>query len=235
MGFLSAQNAWILTRTFITLLIVIVAVSILGPMLASDNELLAKIITPALIILSISLLVMVNFEPMNQAVFGGEGVLSPQLGEKGLSQGGASSTMSIYILGAIMASLIFIAINVYKRREEEIEEVKEEDGGSKKEISSKIEKMVDRFDKREDMRFKIIKIYSLMSRLLEEKGVSEKDFLTPREFEERAEDRLGISKPTLSHLIDIFEEARYSSHRMDETSKDNAQLYLSKLKEELSK
>jgi hypothetical protein len=65
------------------------------------------------------------------------------------------------------------------------------------------------------------------------RGFLRRNFETVREFEYAIREALPISEASLVPLDRIFEEARYSSHVLGDTHRDNAQLALSSVMQEI--
>ena len=64
-------------------------------------------------------------------------------------------------------------------------------------------------------------------------GFLRRDFETVREFEMAIRKALQISEQALIALDRIFEEARYSSHRLGEGHRENAQMALQTVLQEI--
>ena len=72
-----------------------------------------------------------------------------------------------------------------------------------------------------------------MCSVLMRRGFLRRNFETVREFEYAIREALPISEASLVPLDRIFEEARYSSHVLGDTHRDNAQLALSSVMQEI--
>ena len=65
------------------------------------------------------------------------------------------------------------------------------------------------------------------------RGFLRRNFETVREFESAIRQALPISEASLVSLDRIFEEARYSSHVLGDSHRDNSQLALSQVIQEI--
>lgn len=90
------------------------------------------------------------------------------------------------------------------------------------EVHSALDTAIDRIDRGEEVREVILNAYTKMSQILVEEGVSYDESITPREFQQRALERLDLPPDKLEDLTSIFEEARFSSHELDEVKKERA-------------
>jgi hypothetical protein len=84
-----------------------------------------------------------------------------------------------------------------------------------------------------DPRLVILQCYSTMCGLIERSGLSRGEFLTPREFQLRAWKELHLSQDSLGDMTHLFEEARYSTHRMGPPEADRALKGLRTIRAEL--
>ena len=78
----------------------------------------------------------------------------------------------------------------------------------------------------DEVREAIFNCYESLCQILMRNGFLRRDFETVREFEMAIRKALPISEQALIALDRIFEEARYSSHRLGEGHRQNAQLAL---------
>jgi hypothetical protein len=102
----------------------------------------------------------------------------------------------------------------------------------KKKMISEISKTIEDLEAGKDFRATIFRCYSRMCRLIEKHGVSQKPYLTPREFEERAT-KGGIKSKHLHKITNLFEEARYSLHEVSRKQRDEAVHSLKEIKRDL--
>jgi hypothetical protein len=85
----------------------------------------------------------------------------------------------------------------------------------------------------DEYRRAIFLCYENMCSVLMRRGFLRRNFETVREFEYAIREALPISEASLVPLDRIFEEARYSSHVLGDTHRDNAQLALSSVMQEI--
>jgi hypothetical protein len=85
----------------------------------------------------------------------------------------------------------------------------------------------------DEYRRAIFLCYENMCSVLMRRGFLRRNFETVREFEHAIREALPISEASLVSLDRIFEEARYSSHVLGDSHRDNAQLALSSVMQEI--
>jgi hypothetical protein len=85
----------------------------------------------------------------------------------------------------------------------------------------------------DEVREAIFNCYESLCRILMRRGFLRRDFETVREFELAIRNALPISEQALVALDRIFEEARYSSHVLGEPHRQNAQMALSTVLQEI--
>ncbi|HJL64723.1 MAG TPA: DUF4129 domain-containing protein, partial [Candidatus Thalassarchaeaceae archaeon] len=85
----------------------------------------------------------------------------------------------------------------------------------------------------DEVRESIFNCYESLCQILMRQGFLRRDFETVREFEMAIRKALPISEQALIALDRIFEEARYSSHRLGEGHRQNAQLALQTVLQEI--
>ncbi len=93
---------------------------------------------------------------------------------------------------------------------------------NEREMAESIEKMVRDLKFSDDVRGTILKVYYELSSLLKNNGIIERENLTAREFEDMSIKTLKIKKEPFETIIKLFEEARYSDHRMDDNARKMA-------------
>jgi len=113
----------------------------------------------------------------------------------------------------------------------------EDDGEDKKEIESDVSSAVDKAIRDllegKDIESTIMECYNQMSIILEEKGIRDEKHMTPREFENAAIENLDVTTSKISRIREIFELAKYSSHRLKEKDKERVIGDLEALRDEL--
>ncbi len=168
----------------------------------------------------------------------------------GLSLGPLFIDMSIIIFLSLLGTLLglYLYFNIKEKKLNEslvdIDPIEREallqgdqkDDKNKEELeeslSSTLDKAISGLDKGDEVRSTIIRCYKEMSRLLEEKGAKNESFMTPREFKNQTIDEVPMFKKIISEITFLFEEARYSPHRLKEKDRDIVLSHLKKLKEE---
>jgi hypothetical protein len=85
----------------------------------------------------------------------------------------------------------------------------------------------------DEVREAIFNCYESLCQILLRRGFLRRDFETVREFELAIRNALPISEQALVALDRIFEEARYSSHVLGEPHRQNAQMALSTVLQEI--
>ena len=85
----------------------------------------------------------------------------------------------------------------------------------------------------DEVREAIFNCYESLCQILMSRGFLRRDFETVREFEIAIRNALPISEQALVALDRIFEEARYSSHVLGEPHRQNAQMALSTVLQEI--
>ncbi|MGC8565643.1 MAG: DUF4129 domain-containing protein [Thermoplasmata archaeon] len=97
-------------------------------------------------------------------------------------------------------------------------------------ISKTISEMISELKFGNDVRGSIMKAYYDLSNLLKKYGIIEREYLTPREFENLSIEKVHLDSKPFETIVKLFEEARYSSHEMDENQREEAILALEKIK-----
>jgi hypothetical protein len=73
-----------------------------------------------------------------------------------------------------------------------------------------------------DPRRAVITAFVRLEKTFAAHGVSRQDWETPREYVDRALDRLGVSAFSARRLTSLYERAKFSDHAIDATMKDDA-------------
>jgi hypothetical protein len=84
------------------------------------------------------------------------------------------------------------------------------------EVAQTIQRTIDALAGGSDTRATVIRCYTDMCKVMAKYGVKEEEHLTPREFQKIAIDTLPVPEEHMRALVDIFEEARYSQHKLGE-------------------
>lgn len=85
----------------------------------------------------------------------------------------------------------------------------------------------------ENLRTTILGCYADMTKLFKQRGLRYGDYVTARELERLAVDRLGLTSLSAVRLRELFEEARYSSHMLLDEYRDMALQCLNSVRDEL--
>ena len=85
----------------------------------------------------------------------------------------------------------------------------------------------------DEFRKAIFECYGRLCAVLMRRGFLRRDFETVREFEIAIRNALPISEASLVALDRIFEEARYSSHVLGSVHRENAQMALASVLQEI--
>ena len=85
-----------------------------------------------------------------------------------------------------------------------------------------------------DPRQAVIKAYAGMERALAEDGLPRQPSETPLEYLRRALERLSASTAATTRLTSLFEQAKFSSHAIDEPMRREALAALGELRSELA-
>ncbi len=112
--------------------------------------------------------------------------------------------------------------------------VKEKDKKEiEKDVSSAVDRAIRDLLEGKDIKDTILECYNQMSLILEEKGVRDEKHMTPREFENAANENLDVTTSKISRIREIFELAKYSSHKLEEEDKERVINDLEALRDEL--
>ncbi len=156
---------------------------------------------------------------------------SPNPSSPGASQpfiGIPKSIISIVLMvvagSFILAAIVFVAIDFFKRRDDEFHE-----------------SIIDQ-DKRyipsastSDYRLRVIRAYHKTSYDLIDYGAKSERSMTPSEFGIKAKDRFSFSDDSLVDLTDLYEEARYSEHEISSDKSEQAENFYEKITDEIKK
>jgi len=102
-----------------------------------------------------------------------------------------------------------------------------------RDISSTVDKAIQDLIKGKDIRATIMECYNQMSLILEKRGIRDEKHMTPREFENTAIENLDVETSKISQIREIFELAKYSSHKLTEKDKERVIEDLEALRDDL--
>ena len=130
-----------------------------------------------------------------------------------------------FAFGALLVAAIAIAIGAMAFNTKRKSTIRE--------LAKVLGQTVEMLASGDEYRRAIFLCYENMCSVLMRRGFLRRNFETVREFEYAIREALPISEASLVPLDRIFEEARYSSHVLGDTHRDNAQLALSSVMQEI--
>ncbi len=147
------------------------------------------------------------------------------------------------IFPILLTSILVIIISELKKGKDENlelnylmeEENKSSELQKKEDISSDFENIRNELMGGEGVRIAIINSYKNMMNIFEKRGIKFEPSMTSREFMNYAMTNFDVSDEIISDITNLFEEARYSSHELDELYREQALNDLKKLEEELKR
>jgi len=142
----------------------------------------------------------------------------------------ALASASIVIIAAAIIILAWLAVKREKAGEELGEIVVSRDAAA-----AIITGTIKEIEEGAGLRAAVLRCYSSMVKLFDEKGVKLKPHMTPREFEGAVRTGLKLQEESLAALTRLFEEARYSTHDITEDDRGRALSSLSSIKEALTR
>ncbi|MCK5562465.1 MAG: DUF4129 domain-containing protein, partial [Thermoplasmata archaeon] len=146
-------------------------------------------------------------------------------GNSNIGSSGDLTRMLPLIVGVILIIIIFLYYISWRRQHiEEIAEVAEE---------TEIRLIGIKEEEIDSIRKAIFEAYRSMLKVMRKYDYVREKSMTPLEFQKVIEAAIPISDKNLSELTKIFEEARYSNHKLDTRIRDRAILCFRDLKNEL--
>ena len=133
------------------------------------------------------------------------------------------NSMLVWIGLTLVISLALIALTMYRRKED----------STMKELANIFNYAAEMLASGDEYRRAIFECYENLCLILKKRKFLRRDFETVREFEIAIRKALPISEESLISLDRVFEEARYSSHKLGELERQNAQLSLSSVLREI--
>ena len=174
---------------------------------------------PLIILVFYTLLFLVNRVNME----GGAG------GNAELSEPYNLSFLFFYIItGFFMGIMVFAIIRAFK-----VKGMEKKEKIDKKEYGKYVDRAIYHVKLGDDIRGSILRAYREMEKMMRKRGVVDRDYYTPREFESFAFSKLNLSREPVEELTKLFEFARYSSREMDEDDRNAALKSLEMIKNEL--
>ncbi|MGM0405726.1 MAG: DUF4129 domain-containing protein [Thermoplasmatota archaeon] len=156
----------------------------------------------------------------------------------GISLGGGvfdtlSKNMGLMILG-LLSSSFFLVFTAIKLKDMLISDVShDEEDEFEGDLSSTVDEAIRSLYQGKDVKSTVIRCYQNMCYILEDEGVSNDEFMTPRELKSKTVQELAVSDVTISSLTELFEKGRYSFHELDKEDRQKAINNLEYLKSEL--
>ncbi|MFO8110495.1 MAG: DUF4129 domain-containing protein [Thermoplasmata archaeon] len=126
----------------------------------------------------------------------------------------------------VLVSLLLVKGALNLLRKEEVPDVE-------KDVSDTIDRTLKDLYGGKDTKSAIMRCYIEMSEQIQERGINEREFFTPREFRAKAVEKLDVSQAPLFVLTSMFEKARYSHHPLSEEEKKKSISSLEDLKKQL--
>ena len=165
-----------------------------------------------------------------------EGVLSEILDETISVLGQDIEGAGFFMI--VLISVFGLGFFLYQRYElYDLFDFSSDDEGKKdieSDVSSAVDKAIRDLLEGKDIEATILECYNQMSLILEEKGIRDEAHMTPREFENAAIETLDVKTSKISRIREIFELAKYSSHRLKEKDKERVIEDLESLRDELT-
>ena len=135
---------------------------------------------------------------------------------------------SVIAIGMVLAAVIAVKMAFALRSKKTL---KVEDRGE--ELIRKINAAMNELEGGKKVQEVIIRAYEEMCRVLGKSGVKDRDSFTPREFEKEIIRQMDIDPEPVARLTGLFEEAKYSSHPIDDSKRRDAIRALKDLKKEV--
>ncbi len=140
------------------------------------------------------------------------------------------------LLVLILISIFAIGFFIYNKFDlyQIFEQTQTEEKDIEQDISSAVDDTLQDLYKGNNIESTIMRCYQRMSMILEDKGVKDEKYMTPRELEKAANEILDVPISKISRIIDIFELVKYSEHSIDEKDKLKVVDDLKALRDELT-
>lgn len=231
----------ILLTIFIIILIIMLSVTIIGILFESDMALLTQISVVILVVLVSTTIFAIRLDDDNSTTEAEDSIYRDFDIPTGKDIFDKTRSYGNIILPIILISISLLIITELRRSSkgeidvDEFFEIDEEEKKirSKDDISSEFENIRNELKADKGVRNAIIKAYKNMMNIFEKEGIKFDPSMTSREFMNYAMTNFDVSDETISDITNLFEEARYSSHELDEPYREQAFKDLKKLEEEL--
>ncbi len=163
---------------------------------------------------------------VQQEVSGGGGTANITVSDRSSETGQYAVLAVIAVFLAVITGKILLSF--YARRTQKVESQGEE-------LLRKMDTAIRKLGEGEDINEVIIRCYEEMCRVLRKSGVRDRDYFTPREFENAIISQMEINPGPVGRLTSLFEEAKYSSHPIDNSKRRDAINALKELKKEVER
>lgn len=145
--------------------------------------------------------------------------------------GFAGTLISMVIVAALISTLLGLLL--YQRLSTREEDLGDSDQVVEEDLSTTLDRAIMDLHKGKDVRDVIFRCYLQMCYIMEKQGVTQEKFITPRELRNKAIVHLPVDESIVTDLTTLFEEARYSTHRLGDDKRKKALGDLKNFKEEL--
>ena len=233
----------ILLSIFIIILIVLLSITIIGILFESDFTLLTQITVVILVVLISTTVFTLRLNDEDDNTAETDSIYKDFNIPTGKNIFDKTSSYGNIIFPIILLSISLLIITELRRggkeevKVDEFLNVDEEDKETRStdNISSEFENIRDELKESKDVRKAIINVYKNMMKIFEKEGIKFEPSMTSREFMNYAMTNFDVSDETISDITNLFEEARYSSHELDEPYREQAFKDLKKLEAELKR
>jgi Domain of unknown function (DUF4129) len=132
--------------------------------------------------------------------------------------------LGLFLAGTVLVSFLVLAYLLRRGAGPFVEDTEEPLGipAARHAAAEAVQEAIEDLSVGGDVRAAILACYQRFCALLGSRGMSEQKALTPRELEGFAVLRLHVSRDASETLTSLFEEARYSEHRLGETDRHRA-------------
>jgi uncharacterized protein DUF4129 len=140
--------------------------------------------------------------------------------------------LGYFLIAAVVGSVIAIAL-FFRVGSTLMQRGPPSRGPSRRQAAWAVQAALDQLQTGGDVRETILQCYARFCILLGARGILEQDALTPRELEDLAIHRLGVSPESSDALTGLFEEARYSEHSLGDEDRERAVRSLERIRSDL--
>jgi hypothetical protein len=137
-----------------------------------------------------------------------------------------SPDILLFVVGGVILAAVFVAA---LRRAPDVEE----EPPAPPAVVGVIDELLAELEQSPDPRHVVISAYGRMEQALAQDGIARRRSEAPFEYLQRALDRLHVSSQSVARLTDLFSEARFSPHEIDDTMASEARAALRDVRNEL--